>query len=72
VGRAYFHVSDELEESEVARYILFNGSAILLGLLRAQVSQVTALGRWGTFLLPPVDIVQALANSAGDTEEEDA
>ncbi len=64
VGRAFFHVSDDLNAEDTARYILLNGSAILFGLLRAQVAQVCALGRWGAFLLPPVNFVEALEQKA--------
>lgn len=61
VGRGFFSVSTELDLEQTAQYVIGNGSAILLGLLRAQVAQVTALGRWGTFLLPPVNLQAAFA-----------
>ena len=63
VGRGFFHVSDELDPDQTVQYVIVNGAAILLGLLRAQVSQVTALGRWGTFLLPPVNLHEAFVGS---------
>lgn len=66
VGRAFFHVDQDLSEEDTAQYVLGNGSAILLGLLRAQVAQVTALGRWGTLLLPPVNLNEALAPQTQD------
>jgi preprotein translocase subunit SecB len=60
VGRAFFRlVPSDLSEQDRASLVLLNGSAILFGLLRAQVAQVTALGPNGTFLLPPVNLVEA-------------
>jgi len=59
-ARAFFTLdASDLTESEQARLVLLNGSAILLGLLRAQVAQVTALSSYGVFLLPPVNLVEA-------------
>lgn len=63
-GRAFFRVSQELDSDQVAQYILVNGSAILFGLLRGQISQVTAMSRWGTLLLPPINLVEAFADWA--------
>ena len=71
VGRAFFSVSEDLDPEQTAQYVIGNGSAILLGLLRAQISQVTALGRWGTLLLPPVNLNEAFTGLAGDEEGED-
>lgn len=67
VGRGFFRVAEDLDAEQTAQYIIVNGSAILLGLLRAQVAQVTALGRWGTFLLPPVNLHAAFS---GPIEED--
>jgi len=65
VGRAFFHLADsELDESEKARLIIVNGSAILYGLLRGQVAQVTALSHYGAFLLPPVNLVESFREKA--------
>lgn len=64
IGRGFFRITEELDEDAVARYVLLNGSAILLGLLRAHVAQSTALGRWGQFLIPPVNLVEAFENAA--------
>jgi len=71
VGRAFFRVSEDLDLEQTAQFVIGNGSAILLGLLRAQISQVTALGRWGTFLLPPVNLNEAFAGLTGDEEGAD-
>ncbi|MDI6843858.1 MAG: protein-export chaperone SecB [Anaerosomatales bacterium] len=71
VGRAFFKVAEELDESAAARYLLLNGSAILFGLLRAHVAQTTALGRWGAFLLPTVNLVEAFQRNSGPEQEEE-
>jgi preprotein translocase subunit SecB len=65
VGRAFFRLAEGLDEKTSEQYVLFNGSAILYGLLRAQVCQVTALGPWGTLLLPPVNLVEMFSTKAG-------
>lgn len=63
IGRAFFTLGEtDLDEEGQARLVLLNGSAILLGMLRSQVAQVTALGRWGMFLIPAVNLVEALKN----------
>lgn len=65
VGRGMFHIDDEqMPEDEASKLILVNGSAILLGLLRGHVSQVTALGLHGPLLLPAMNIVQAWEDAA--------
>lgn len=64
IGRGFFRITEELDEAATARYVLLNGSAILLGLLRGHVAQSTALGRWGQFLIPPVNLVEAFENTA--------
>jgi preprotein translocase subunit SecB len=69
VGRGFFSVADELDEADVARYVVYNGSAILLGLLRAQVAQVTALGRWGQYLIPPINLVATFASEAASSDD---
>jgi preprotein translocase subunit SecB len=59
VGRAFFHLQGESQDEEAnARLVLLNGSAILYGLLRGQIAQVTALSHHGAFLLPPVNLVE--------------
>ena len=64
VGRAYFRVSEGVSDDDMQRLVLLNGASILLGLLRAQVTQVTALGRHGPFLLPPLNLREAFARKA--------
>jgi preprotein translocase subunit SecB len=44
--------------------VIVNGAAILFGLLRGQVAQVTAMSHYGTFLLPPVNLVEAFNDKA--------
>jgi preprotein translocase subunit SecB len=65
VGRGVFHVgSGATTPEEAAQLVLVNGTAILLGLLRAHISQVTALGLHGQLLLPAMNIVQAWEEAA--------
>ena len=61
-GEAFYRLEEpcDLDDKEMGRLLLLNGSAILFGLLRAQVAQVTALGVNGMVLLPPVNLVDAL------------
>ena len=68
VGRAFFHVDHELSPEDTAQYVLSNGAAILLGLLRGQIGQITALGRWGTLLLPPVNLNEAFSRHIEPSE----
>jgi len=73
VGRGFFHLEpNDLSEDAQANLLLLNGSSILLGLLRAQVAQVTALSSNGVFLLPPVNLVEAFAAKAAELEAADS
>lgn len=77
-GRAFFRILDEsLPEESRRKLIVLNGSVILLGLLRAHVSQATALGRYGPMLLQPVNLYEAyerglLGAEAAETEEQES
>jgi len=63
VGRAFFHIEGkDLSEKEKAELVLMNGAAILYGLLRGQIAQITAMSHFGTFLLPPTNLVEAFRN----------
>jgi preprotein translocase subunit SecB len=65
VGRAYFHLEGEdLSEQDKVNLIVVNGAAILYGLLRGQVAQITAMSHFGSFLLPPVNLVEAFNRKA--------
>ena len=70
-GRAFFRVTDEDDLDKAANLVAFNGASILFGLLRGQVAQVTAFARWSTFLMPPVNLVEAFAK-AFEREDEPA
>ncbi|MDP2181108.1 MAG: protein-export chaperone SecB [Actinomycetota bacterium] len=71
VGRAFFHLeAADLEEVDKARLIIVNGSAILYGLLRAQIAQVTALSHYGAFLLPPINLVETFRAKAEAAESQ--
>ena len=69
-GRAFFRVCDE-EPDKASSLVRFNGSSILFGLLRGQVAQLTAFARWSTFLMPPVNLVEAFER-ADEAEVEEA
>lgn len=58
VGRAFFLFHKDSEEADVERFLNINGSAILFGLLRGQVSQITSQAIHGQFLLPPCNFVE--------------
>lgn len=77
VGRAFFHIEgDDMSEEDKAQLILMNGAAILYGLLRGQIAQITSMSHFGMFLLPPTDLVEAfrdklaLAEASEIAEEE--
>lgn len=63
VGRALFHIEGaDMSEEEKAQLVLMNGAAILYGLIRGQIAQITAMSHFGVFLLPPTNLVQAFKN----------
>jgi preprotein translocase subunit SecB len=58
VGRAFFLFQKDSAEKEVERFLNINGCAMLFGLLRGQVSQITSQSVHGQFLLPPCNFVE--------------
>lgn len=56
-GRGHFFFKEEAGD-DVHRALNVNGAAILYGLLRAQVAQITAQAVRGQFLLPPLNFVE--------------
>lgn len=61
LGEAFFSLSaSELSVEEEQRLALFNGSAILYGLLRGYVAQATALAPNGPLILPVANLVPTL------------
>lgn len=72
VGRAVFHLDGaDLSEEEKAQLVLMNGAAILYGLIRGQIAQITAMSHFGMFLLPPTNLVQAFKNKLALAESSD-
>ncbi len=67
---AFFATDEDLPQEKKDRLILLNGSAILVGLLRAHLAQVTAMGPYRKVLLEPINLVETLAtrDSAEDGE----
>lgn len=47
-------------EEEIAKFIMLNAVAILYGLIRAQVAQISSIGPHGRFVLPTVDFIEML------------
>ena len=72
-GRAVFRIdpSAEIDDAQKKKLVILNGSAILLGLLRGQVSQLTAQAPHRMFLLPPVNLVEAFRDKFGAREQQD-
>ncbi|HBA82818.1 MAG TPA: hypothetical protein DCZ95_01870 [Verrucomicrobia bacterium] len=66
-GRGYF-LFKELVPYKTAEHILrLNGAAILYGLLRGQIAQITAQSAHGQFLLPPANFVEAEKHSGSES-----
>ena len=57
-GHAFFTFKDPCPPAESENTLRLNGSAILYGLLRAQIAQITALSVRGLFLLPAMNFVE--------------
>ena len=57
-GRGFFSFRNKTDKPEAERVLRLNGAAILYGLLRAQVAQITAQSVHGQFLLPTVNFVE--------------
>lgn len=59
-GRAFFGFGEnELSREDRVQLAVFNGSSILLGMLRTHVAEITALGPHGVFLIPPLNLADA-------------
>lgn len=57
-GRAFFTFKDPCSREDADKALSLNGAAILYGLLRAQVAQITAQSVHGQFLLPTMNFVE--------------
>jgi len=66
-GRAFFVFKDKPEKNEAEKTLRLNGAAILYGLLRGQIAQITAQSVHGQFLLPTMNFVE-LQEQALETE----
>lgn len=58
-GRAAFAFKDGCSREEIDKFMRLNGAAILYGLLRAQIAQITAQSVHGQFLLPTMNFAEA-------------
>lgn len=63
-GRGFFSFKNRTEKAEVDKFLRVNGAAILYGLLRGQVAQITAQSVHGQFLLPTVNFVEMQKQNA--------
>lgn len=68
-GRAFYRLEPVQDRNEGLRLLLFNGPAILYGLLRAHIAQTTALGLHGPMLLPTANLVDALEDWFAEIEQ---
>ncbi len=57
-GMAFFLFQKDSPVMDVERFLNVNGSAILFGLIRGQISQITSQSVHGQFLLPPCNFVE--------------
>lgn len=68
-----FQITAEVEEKKRFWLTHMNAPAILYGLARAEIARLTAMNRFGRFILPSIDLIamaQALIESQ-ETEGED-
>ncbi|MBU0607543.1 MAG: protein-export chaperone SecB [Armatimonadetes bacterium] len=72
-ARGFFDLPDDAPEEYVEKVVPLNCSAILYGMLRGVVSQVTANLPSGPQLLPTLNLAEALSEQAGGmADSEDA
>lgn len=71
-GRAIVQVAEDsgLDDNQLRKLVVLNGSSILLGILRGHVSQLTASGPAGMFLLPAVNLVEVFQEKYARSERE--
>lgn len=66
----YFHFDEGTDENKIKTMITPNGLAILYGIARNLVSQMTGVGRYGRFLLPSVNFIEIIKDKAKRQEQE--
>lgn len=60
----YFHFPEDTDEDQIKKMIAPNGLAILYGVARNTVSQLTGVARFGRFLLPSINLMTVINNKA--------
>lgn len=70
-GKGFFAVKDASSPEEVDKFLRVNGAAILYGLLRAQVAQITAQSGHGQFLLPTMNFVEAAKKAPPEVQSKE-
>ena len=64
----FFSFKPDIDEKTIERMISFNGLAILYGVARGVVAQVTANGPHGKYILPAVDFVAVIKSQLKETK----
>jgi preprotein translocase subunit SecB len=60
-GRGVFRIEGAgLSDDERNRLLILNGGSILLGMLRSQIITLTGVGRNGRFVIPAINLIEAL------------
>jgi preprotein translocase subunit SecB len=60
-GRGVFRIeADDLSDDERNRLLILNGGSILLGMLRSQIITLTGVGRNGRFVIPAINLTEAI------------
>jgi len=63
-----FQITDEVEEKKRFWLTHMNAPAILYGLARAEIARLTAMNRFGRFILPSIDLI-AMAQTLIESQE---
>ena len=66
--RGYFSLPEDTSDDLVQQLVPFNCFAILYGIARGIVSQATGITVCGSYLLPPINIIEALREKALEDE----
>jgi preprotein translocase subunit SecB len=69
----YFeYASSEPVDLEAGRVVVVNGAGLLYSAAREHIWMLTSRGRWGSFMLPTVDLRDLEISPADDEESEEA
>ena len=65
-----FQITEELEEEKHFWLTHMNAPAILYGLARAEIARLTAMNRFGRFVLPTIDLIEMVRQQERAQESE--